>query len=430
MFNAIKKLFAGKQSDDALSVDSITEKVCDYVIAATSNLILSKEIAEKTRMAPLLVLPVGKQYIAGTLLNVLSYSCCKICEDMKPLNSDVILGALSRRMGKFCTNGFKNVDEIGEAMENSAAPLPSNLPIVSRCLVAETCIHAWFQKKVPTNEFDVFRREYLKVAEKLCNDVSSDNYILGQNSKKIVRPEERTLICPECGASFSVNEYAKILVSEKPFLKKLLLDGKLFQYKCTNCGLSGQLSYESFYVDDTRKLVVHFVPDSKRIKEFKDAGLYENLSKVYRAYICRIVCSVDELREIIKIVDDDLDYYAINVLKYVFIMPHKKLDELVNYSSDSFQVFYDGITNGKITYTFTTANLECSYVEMSDWESGYQELYKKLSETGNIVKRGIFVYNGALSIAKIMEKIADNDLSPEERLLRAIFGEDAVNNQD
>ena len=121
------------------------------------------------------------------------------------------------------------------------------------------------------------------------------------------KPKERTFISPECGATITVYEYQNIFVDERPVLKKMILDGELFRYRCPNCHLSGVLEYETIYVDNANRLTVHLVPDKERRHEFVESHFYERLAGLYSTHSCRIAQDVEMLRELIKIRDDGFD---------------------------------------------------------------------------------------------------------------------------
>ena len=409
MFDSLKKFFGLKTSGSAFSADPVCERISDYVVAATSNLAVSKAICEKTRMAGLLNYPEAKQYIAGTLLNVLLYSLRKSNEQVRQLQPDAILNVLSTKLGAHCRSGYLNVDKVGDLMVQHNAPLPTDYPVSARSIVAEMCIERWFQSRIPSSEFDVFRREYFNVATKLYEDVLSDECFTGQKKQPISNPNERKLVCPECGSVFSINEYDHVYVREQPFLKKKILDGSLFRYKCHNCGLSGSLNYEMFYVDDDNKLFVHLATDPGKVSELKETKFYDNLKPAYSSYLCRIVYSEGELQEIIRIVDDGLDEYVVHMFKYSLTNDTIDTNDIIDFRANSFRVVYEGISNGALVYKFLPGNSSRTIkaVRLNGWKSGYQVALNKIKATGGLAKLGEFSCTMPSVITSLMKSIFD-----------------------
>ncbi len=411
MFDSLKKFLGLKTRDAALSADPVCERISDYVVAATSNLAVSKAICERTRMAGLLNYSEAKQYIAGTLLNVLLYSLSKSKEHVRQLHPDAILNILSTKLGEYCRSGYSNVDKVGDLMVQHNAPLPTDYPVSARCIVAEMCIERWFQSRIPSSEFDVFRQEFFNVATKLYEDVLSDEYFIGQKKQLLSNPNERKLVCPECGSVFSINEYDHVYVREQPFLKKKILDGSLFRYKCHNCGLSGSLNYEMFYVDDDNKLFVHLATDPGKVSELKETKFYDNLQPAYDSYLCRIVYSKDELQELIRIIDDGLDEYVIHVFKYRLVSDTIDTDDIIDFRANSFRVVYQGVSNGDLVYKFLPrhSNANTKAVRLSGWESGYQVTFAKMKASGSLAKSGEFSCTMPSFITSLLQSVFDAD---------------------
>ena len=163
MFERIMNLFrfnSAVRPEDA--------RLGEVIIAVTMRLIALDVLKNETRMVPILQVPYAKQYIAGALLNVFFYSYRQAEKPLLQFHPDAVLKVLLRNFGKDCETGYRQVEEIGTMMSKSGAPLMSDTPLVSRCIVAEMCIHkVVFQSAVPEKEFDVFRRKFLESAEML-----------------------------------------------------------------------------------------------------------------------------------------------------------------------------------------------------------------------------------------------------------------------
>ena len=163
----VAKLLRRKQSTVTI--------ICGAVMAATEELVCKDILKMKTSISSRLQMPSVKQYIAGALLNVISYTSSK-SKQTCAFDGNKFMQALSQKYGKFCKIGYAQTEEMARELERTGAPtlsIAANYPIVARCIVAEIVIQGFLQRKIPTDEFDVFRREFLSVAESLWSDISS-----------------------------------------------------------------------------------------------------------------------------------------------------------------------------------------------------------------------------------------------------------------
>ena len=63
--------------------------------------------------------------------------------------------------------------------------------------------------------------------------------------------------CPECGKENEFIVWQSLNGDLDPEAKQKLLDGTLFQFKCSGCGYESNVSYPTLYHDTARR--VHWV---------------------------------------------------------------------------------------------------------------------------------------------------------------------------
>ena len=119
------------------------------------------------------------------------------------------------------------------------------------------------------------------------------------------------MICSKCGAEFSAPDLRSINVDKDPALKAQVMDGSLFVVKCPRCGFSSLVTEPVLYHDPAQQLLIAYTT----------AGLS---SEGLEGYTCRLVSSIGELIEKVKIFDAGLDDIALELCKYVTAQELKK----------------------------------------------------------------------------------------------------------
>ena len=119
-------------------------------------------------------------------------------------------------------------------------------------------------------------------------------------------------VCSGCGEKHTLKVVNSVNVKTSPELKEKIVDGELFTWTCPACGRTNLSKYPFLYHD----------PDEKLMLLLTDAPLRsEGLPEGYTG---RIVRSVGELIEKIKIFDSGLDDIVIEMCKFVTIKELKK----------------------------------------------------------------------------------------------------------
>lgn len=112
-------------------------------------------------------------------------------------------------------------------------------------------------------------------------------------------------ICQKCFGSFDLSLPQSVNVGTSPELKEKVLSGELFLHECPHCGEMNLVRSNMLYVDPLQKYLL-CLSDS-------------NISSVGEipGYTCRLVSSVGELIEKIKIFDAGLDDVVVEMCKFV-----------------------------------------------------------------------------------------------------------------
>ena len=119
------------------------------------------------------------------------------------------------------------------------------------------------------------------------------------------------MICPKCGSEFDAPNVRSINVAQDPSLKDRVKDGSLFVCRCPRCGAESLAPEPVLYHDPEAQLLIAYTSAS-----LNSAGL--------DGYTCRLVGSIGELIEKVKIFDAGLDDIAIELCKYVTAQELKK----------------------------------------------------------------------------------------------------------
>ena len=119
-------------------------------------------------------------------------------------------------------------------------------------------------------------------------------------------------ICCGCGNAHEVDFISSVNTSHNPELKEKLVNGELFTWDCPHCGKKNIIC-RPFLFHDTEEKVMLLLTDLP-LKS-------EDLPEGYRG---RLVKSVGELIEKIKIFDAGLDDIIIELCKYITLQEIKK----------------------------------------------------------------------------------------------------------
>ena len=112
------------------------------------------------------------------------------------------------------------------------------------------------------------------------------------------------MICPKCGREFAAPDLRSLNVAADPSLRERVKDGSVFVCKCPVCGADCLAPEPILYHDPDRRLLIAYTT-----ADLSSEGL--------EGYTCRLVSSVGELIEKVKIFDAGLDDIALELCKFV-----------------------------------------------------------------------------------------------------------------
>jgi len=119
------------------------------------------------------------------------------------------------------------------------------------------------------------------------------------------------MICKKCGQEFQAQELRSINVAKNPSLKEQVKDGSLFMVRCPHCG-------ESYLAGEP---ILYHDPDQHLLIAYTNAPLS---SDGLEGYTCRMVSSIGDLIEKVKVFDAGLDDIALELCKFVTAQEMKK----------------------------------------------------------------------------------------------------------
>ena len=133
--------------------------------------------------------------------------------------------------------------------------------------------------------------------------------------------------CPDCGKQQTITCYGSINASRNPELKAKLMNGQLFDYKCSGCDGVMSIHYPLLYHDMNIPAAVQLIPKDENAGSF-DSALKQFSSVVRRDYTLRIVRTRHELAELITILDCGLNDLVIQMMKRTHIESNADLPKL------------------------------------------------------------------------------------------------------
>lgn len=128
--------------------------------------------------------------------------------------------------------------------------------------------------------------------------------------------------CNKCGKVFEMDFPATVNAANNPELKEKILSGELFLHQCPHCGDTNIVSANMLYIDPEAGFLVCL------------SGSSLSSTGEVPGYVCRLVSSVGDLIEKIKIFDAGLDDVAVEICKFVTLRETGKDVDLRFYRMD------------------------------------------------------------------------------------------------
>lgn len=129
--------------------------------------------------------------------------------------------------------------------------------------------------------------------------------------------EKKTLLqkCSRCGETHSTDIYTSINVCDSPELKEAVCNGSLFTWECPHCGTVNLSQNPVLYHDPSRSLMI-WLCGRESLPEDRIKALFAT-DESLKAYTARLVDSIGDLIEKVKIFDAGLDDMGMEMCKYV-----------------------------------------------------------------------------------------------------------------
>lgn len=147
-----------------------------------------------------------------------------------------------------------------------------------------------------------------------------------------LRMELTKIICPKCQHKNTNKTYKQIGND----FKEQVLNHSLFQFKCRQCGYQALLDYSLQYQDNDKKILIYYVTNQEELDEVMDLLEDESVISDTKDYLCRVVCSQEDLIEKITCFDLGLDDRILEIIKVLF---YKQIQN--EYPIDAIR-FYEG----------------------------------------------------------------------------------------
>jgi DNA-directed RNA polymerase subunit RPC12/RpoP len=126
--------------------------------------------------------------------------------------------------------------------------------------------------------------------------------------------------CPFCGHKQKMTLWAVVNGEVNTKTKKKIIDGKLFEYQCENCGNTHVVSYPTLYEDDSKNAMVYFAGNMEHwIEANQIVDKRRSVVEAKYDYAIRIADSINEFIEKVSLIDHDLDDRIIEIIKAVLL---------------------------------------------------------------------------------------------------------------
>lgn len=156
------------------------------------------------------------------------------------------------------------------------------------------------------------------------------------------------IVCPKCQHKNTNKIFKQVTVDH---LEKIL-NQSLFKFKCRQCGYEALLDYSLQYQDDDKKIVIYYVTNPEELNEVMDLLEDETVICETKGYICRVVCSQEDLIEKINIFNSGRDDRIIEIIKVFF---YKQIQnefqvDAIRYKDNEIQFYYQNFKQGSIPF--------------------------------------------------------------------------------
>lgn len=171
------------------------------------------------------------------------------------------------------------------------------------------------------------------------------------------------LQCPHCGSKKHVKSESFINPMFEPELKQAILEDTFFVHKCHVCHQLIHYQHPLLYHDNKNHYILYLMEENQEI----------NL-QYEKQIIKRVIRTVNELKEKIKIFDDHLDDRIIELLKVKLLRQYKKNNQMIS------SLQYHDYDHSSSTIWFTKVRQEAELIAV---DKGYYDEMKRYLNQGN-----------------------------------------------
>ena len=75
----------------------------------------------------------------------------------------------------------------------------------------------------------------------------------------------KAIVCPGCGELSKAEIHTSINPARDKTIRKRVLDGELFDFRCPSCGYTAKLNYPLLYNDMKNRFMVYLIPKIDQI---------------------------------------------------------------------------------------------------------------------------------------------------------------------
>lgn len=123
----------------------------------------------------------------------------------------------------------------------------------------------------------------------------------------------KAIVCPGCGELSKAEIHTSINPARDKTIRKRVLDGELFDFRCPSCGYTAKLNYPLLYNDMKNRFMVYLIPKIDRFQlcDNELENKYSNLRNINK----RIVPTFNAFKEKLFIFESGLDDMAVELTK-------------------------------------------------------------------------------------------------------------------
>lgn len=191
------------------------------------------------------------------------------------------------------------------------------------------------------------------------------------------RESVQKIKCPKCGKENSFTIWETLNAEMSPDAKAALIDGSLFDFRCSYCDCHSKVNYPILYHDMTHRAMVYYVDEDsvdQTIQTMMDAQ--KTLGIDMPGYRRRIVTDQNALREKAIIFDNSLDDRVVEIIKLFYYSDASK-----QFPDANINAVYFLAGEGKFTLQFIGDRPLSAEVSADMYEGIKKEFSERLYES-------------------------------------------------